>query len=129
VIVRLPLGGWCEFFYPLALADLLAGQVQVMFDVLPESIGHIRAGARWRCTALRSEALPDVPIMSDFVPGFETSTWFGIGAPRNTPAAIIERLSTEINAALYAPTAKSSKAVPPLGYLPCPRQGDPSWHR
>jgi tripartite-type tricarboxylate transporter receptor subunit TctC len=90
----------------LALADLLAGQVQVMFDVLPESIGHIRAGKLRSLavtTAIRSQALPDVPIMSDFVPGFETSTWFGIGAPRNTPAPIIERLSTEINAALANP--------------------------
>jgi tripartite-type tricarboxylate transporter receptor subunit TctC len=89
-----------------ALADLLAGQVQVMFDVLPESIGHVRAGKLRSLavtTAIRSEALPDVPIMSDFVPGFETSTWFGIGAPRNTPAAIIERLNAEINAALADP--------------------------
>jgi tripartite-type tricarboxylate transporter receptor subunit TctC len=54
-------------------------------------------------TAARSEALPDVPTMSDFVPGFETSAWFGIGAPRNTPAAIIDRLNIEINASLADP--------------------------
>jgi tripartite-type tricarboxylate transporter receptor subunit TctC len=90
----------------LAITDLLAGQVQVMFDVLPESIGHIRAGKLRSLavtTAIRSEVLPDVQIMSDFVPGFETSAWWGIGAPRNTPAAIIERLNTEINAALADP--------------------------
>jgi tripartite-type tricarboxylate transporter receptor subunit TctC len=90
----------------LAVADLLAGQVQVMFDILPESIGHIRAGKLRSLavtTATRSEVLPDVPMMSDFVPGFETSAWYGIGAPRNTPAAIIDRLNIEINAALADP--------------------------
>jgi len=73
---------------------------------LPESIGHIRAGKLRSLavtTATRSEALPDVPTISDFVPGFETSAWFGIGAPRNTPAAIINRLNVEINAALADP--------------------------
>jgi tripartite-type tricarboxylate transporter receptor subunit TctC len=90
----------------LAVADLLAGQVQVVFDVLPESIGHIKAGKLRSLavtTATRSEALPDVPTMSDFVPGFETSAWFGIGAPRNTPTAIIDKLNIEINAVLAAP--------------------------
>jgi tripartite-type tricarboxylate transporter receptor subunit TctC len=90
----------------LAVADLLAGQVQVVFDVLPESIGHIRTGnlrSLAVTTATRSEALPDVPTMSDFVPGFETSAWFGIGAPRNTPTAIIDKLNIEINAALADP--------------------------
>jgi tripartite-type tricarboxylate transporter receptor subunit TctC len=94
----------------LAVADLLAGQVQVVFDVLPESIGHIRAGKLRPLavtSATRSEALPDVPTMSDFVPGFETSTWFGIGVPRNTPAAIIDRLNNEINAALADPKLKA----------------------
>jgi tripartite-type tricarboxylate transporter receptor subunit TctC len=86
-----------------AVADLLAGQVQVMFDVLPESIEHIRAGELRPLavtTAARSEALPNVPAMSEFVPGFETSAWFGIGVPRNTPAAIIDKLNDSINAAL-----------------------------
>ena len=90
----------------LAVADLLAGQVQVVFDVLPELIGHIRTGnlrSLAVTTATRSEALPDVPTMSDFVPGFETSAWFGIGAPRNTPTAIIDKLNIEINAALADP--------------------------
>jgi tripartite-type tricarboxylate transporter receptor subunit TctC len=90
----------------LAVADLLAGQVQVMFDVLPESIGHIKSGKLRSLavtTVTRSEALPDVPSVADFVPGFETSTWAGIGAPRNTPATIIDRLNIEINAALTDP--------------------------
>jgi tripartite-type tricarboxylate transporter receptor subunit TctC len=90
----------------LAVADLLAGQVQVVFDVLPESIGHIKSGKLRSLavtTATRSEALPDVPTIADFVPGFETSAWFGIGAPRNTPEAIIDRLNMEINAALADP--------------------------
>jgi tripartite-type tricarboxylate transporter receptor subunit TctC len=90
----------------LAVADLLAGQVQVVFDVLPESVGHIRAGKLRSLavtTATRSEALPEVPTISDFVVGFETSAWFGIGAPRNTPIAIIDKLNIEINAALANP--------------------------
>jgi tripartite-type tricarboxylate transporter receptor subunit TctC len=94
----------------LAVADLLAGQVQVVFDVLPESIGHIRAGKLRSLavtTAARSEALPDVPTVSDFVPGFETSAWFGIGTPRNTPAAIIDKLNIEINAALADPNLEA----------------------
>jgi tripartite-type tricarboxylate transporter receptor subunit TctC len=89
-----------------AVADLLAGQVQVMFDVLPESIGHIKSGKLRSLavtTATRSEALPDLPSIADFVPGFETSTWVGIGAPRNTPTTIIDRLNIEINAALTDP--------------------------
>jgi tripartite-type tricarboxylate transporter receptor subunit TctC len=90
----------------LAVADLLAGHLQVIFDALPESIEHIRAGKLRSLavtTAARSEALPDVPTISDFVPGFETSAWHGIGAPRNTPAAIIERLNAEINTTLADP--------------------------
>jgi tripartite-type tricarboxylate transporter receptor subunit TctC len=85
------------------LIDLLGGQVQVMFDGLPSSIEHIRAG-RLRSlavtTAVRSEALPDLPTVGDFVPGYETSTWFGVGVLRNTPGAIIDKLNREINAAL-----------------------------
>jgi tripartite-type tricarboxylate transporter receptor subunit TctC len=86
-----------------AIADLLGGQVQVIFDVLSESIEYIRAG-RLRplavTTAVRSEALPDLPTVGDFVPGYEASAWFGVGAPRNTPAAIIDKLNKEINAGL-----------------------------
>jgi tripartite-type tricarboxylate transporter receptor subunit TctC len=95
---------------PPALTDLIAGQVHVMFDNLPSSIEHIRAG-RLRPLAVtattRLEALPDVPPLGDFVPGFETSAWAGIGAPKNTPAEIIGQLNREINAALADPTIKA----------------------
>ena len=90
----------------LALNDLLGGHVQIQFDALPSSIEHIRAG-RLRAlavtTAARSEALPDVPTVREFVPGYEASGWFGIGAPRNTPQQIIEKINIEINAALADP--------------------------
>jgi tripartite-type tricarboxylate transporter receptor subunit TctC len=85
-----------------ALADLIGGQVQVMFGVMPSSIPHIRAGelrALAVTTAMRSEALPDVPPLGDFVPGYEASAAFGLGAPKNTPAEIINKLNKEINAA------------------------------
>jgi len=93
-----------------ALTDLLGGQVQVMFDNMPSSIEHIRAG-RLRplavTTATRLEVLPDVPTVGEFVPGFETSAWGGIGAPKGTPTEIIAKLNTEINAALADPTMKA----------------------
>jgi tripartite-type tricarboxylate transporter receptor subunit TctC len=86
-----------------ALTDLIGGQVQVYFDGIPSSIEHIRAG-RLRAlavtTALRSDALPGVPTVSDTLPGYEASLWFGVGVPKATPIGIIERLNTEINAAL-----------------------------
>src|SRR5436853_5435505 len=87
----------------LALADLVGGQVQVVFGSLPASLQYVRAGkvrALAVTTTTRVEALPDLPIVADFVPGYEASTWYGIGAPRNTPAEIIERLNREINAGL-----------------------------
>jgi tripartite-type tricarboxylate transporter receptor subunit TctC len=91
---------------PPALTDLLAGQVQVMFDNLPSSIGHIRAGGL-RALAVtattRWQGLPDIPTVSSFVPGFETSAWAGIGAPKDTPAEIIEKLNQAINAGLADP--------------------------
>ena len=93
-----------------ALTDLLAGQVQVFFAITPASIEHIRAGklrALAVTTATRSEALPDVPTVGEFVPGYEASGWFGIGAPKNTPAEIIDRLNKEINAALADPRVKA----------------------
>ena len=86
-----------------ALSDLLAGQVQVMFDAMPSSIEYIKSGklrALAVTTATRSEVLPDIPTIGDFLPGFEASTWFGVGAPKNTPAEIVEKLNTEINAGL-----------------------------
>jgi tripartite-type tricarboxylate transporter receptor subunit TctC len=86
-----------------ALTDLIGGQVQVYFDGIPSSIEHIRAG-RLRAlavtTALRLDALPGVPTVSDTLPGYEASLWFGVGVPKATPIGIIERLNTEINAAL-----------------------------
>lgn len=86
-----------------ALADVLGGQVQGMFDRVPASIGYIRAGkvrALAVTTAARLEVLPDLPTISEFVPGYEASAVNGIGAPKNTPAEIIEKLNGEINAAL-----------------------------
>jgi tripartite-type tricarboxylate transporter receptor subunit TctC len=95
---------------PPALTDLIAGQVHVMFDNMPSSIEHIRAG-RLRPLAVsattRWQGLPDVPTLGDFVPAFETSAWAGIGAPKNTPAEIIDTLNREINAALADPTIKA----------------------
>ena len=96
-----------------ALTDLLSGQVQVYFDVTTSSIEHIRAG-RLRAlavtTATRSEALPDLPTVGEFVPGYEASNVRGLGAPRNTPAEIIERLNKEINTALVDPKIKTRLA-------------------
>jgi tripartite-type tricarboxylate transporter receptor subunit TctC len=93
-----------------ALIDLLAGQGQVMFDNLPSSLEHIRSGklrALAVTTAARSEALPDVSTVGEFVPGYEASAFFGINAPKATPPEIIERLNKEINAILAEPRAKS----------------------
>jgi tripartite-type tricarboxylate transporter receptor subunit TctC len=86
-----------------ALTDLIGGQVQVMFAGLPSSIEHIRA-AKLRplavASATRLEALPDIPTVGDFVPGYEASGWTGIGVPRNTPADIVDRINNAINAGL-----------------------------
>ena len=103
------------------LTDLIGGQVQVAFDPLPASIEHIRAGklrALAVTTASRSEVLPDVPTVGEFVPGYEASGWYGIGAPKGTPVEIIDMLNKEINAALGDPKMKArladlgSKALP-----------------
>ena len=86
-----------------ALTDMIGGQVQVMFDVLTSSIGHIRSGALRALavtTATRSQALPDLPTVGDFLPGYEASFWFGVGAPKATPPEIVDKLNKEINAAL-----------------------------
>jgi tripartite-type tricarboxylate transporter receptor subunit TctC len=93
-----------------AVADLLGGQVQVMFDNLPESIEYIRTGKLRPLavtTARRSEVLPDIPTVGDFVPGYEASNWWGVGAPRNTPATIINKLNNEINTMLADPEMKA----------------------
>ena len=95
------------------LTDLLAGQVQVAFDNLQPSIPHIKAGklrALAVTTATRSEALPDLPTVGDFVTGYEASTWNGVCAPQNTPADIVERLNREINAGLADPKLKARLA-------------------
>ena len=96
-----------------AVAALLGGDVQVMFDAVPSSIEHIRAG-KLRPLAVtssfRSAALPDVPALADFVLGYEASGWYGIGAPRNTPAEIIEALNKAINAGSADPSMKTRLA-------------------
>jgi len=89
-----------------ALADLLGGQVQVMFDTMPASIEYLRAGKLRPLavtTATRSESLPDIPTVADFVLGYESSAFYGVAAPKNTPAEIIDKLNREINAALADP--------------------------
>jgi len=95
------------------MTDLLGGQVQVMFDPVVSSLVHIRAD-RLRplavTTSMRSEALPDVPTVGDFVPGYETGIWFGVSAPRNTPAEIVDKLNKEISAGLVAPKMKTRLA-------------------
>jgi tripartite-type tricarboxylate transporter receptor subunit TctC len=96
-----------------ALIDLLGGQVQMMCDNISTSIEHIRAGklrALAVTTATRSEMLPDLPTVGEFLPGFEQSAFFGIGAPRNTPGEIIGKLNKEINAGLADPKIKTRLA-------------------
>ena len=102
-----------------ALTDLVAGQVQVMFDNMPSSIGHIKGGdlrALGVTTAERSPALPDVPTIAETVPGYEASAWFGMGAPKGTPANVIAVLNREINAALA--DAKMKARLAELGGTP-----------
>jgi tripartite-type tricarboxylate transporter receptor subunit TctC len=93
-----------------SLTDLIGGQVQVTFESTPASIGYIRAG-RLRALAVtttrRSEALPDLPTVAEFVPGYEASTWYGVGAPKPTPAEIVEKLNKEINAGLADPKIRA----------------------
>jgi tripartite-type tricarboxylate transporter receptor subunit TctC len=93
-----------------ALIDMVAGQVQVMFDNIPTSIEHIRAG-KLRVLAVtgteRSALLPDVPILADFVPGYEASAWYGLGAPKKTPREIIAKLNAAMNAILADPAVQA----------------------
>jgi tripartite-type tricarboxylate transporter receptor subunit TctC len=94
----------------LALADLLGAHLDVVFASLPASIEYVRAGnlrALAVTSAVPSAALPDTPVMADFVPGFEASAWFGVVTPKNTPTEIIEKLNNEINAALADPRMKA----------------------
>src|SRR5262249_5429725 len=98
----------------LVLADLISGQVQVMFGVMPASLGYIRAGklrALAVTSATRQEALPDVPTVGEFLPGFEASGWHGIGVPKKTPTEIVDKLNKEINAALADPKIKARLAA------------------
>jgi tripartite-type tricarboxylate transporter receptor subunit TctC len=96
-----------------AIADLIGGRVQVMFDNVPSSIEFIKAGKLRPLavtTATRSAALPDVPTVADFVPGYEASGWFGVGAPKNTPVEVIDELNREVNASLADPKMKAHLA-------------------
>ena len=104
-----------------ALTDLIGGQVQVMFDNVSSSIDHIRAGKLRPLavtTATRAEALPDIPTIGNFLPGYEASVVNGFGAPKNTPVDIIDRLNKEINAALT--DAKIKARLADLGSTPLP---------
>jgi tripartite-type tricarboxylate transporter receptor subunit TctC len=96
-----------------ALTDMIAGTVQLMFDNVPPSLPHIRAGklrALAVTTAMRSDALPDVPTVAETVPGYEASAFYGMGVPKGTPPEIIDKLNKEINAALANPNIKARLA-------------------
>jgi tripartite-type tricarboxylate transporter receptor subunit TctC len=111
-----------------ATVDLIGGQVDVLFDNMPSIIGHIRSGAVRALgvtTAQRSPALPDVPSVSETVPGYEASAWFGASAPKGTPPAIIARLNREFNAALADPEMKAKLAN--LGGVPIPGTPEQFW--
>ena len=108
-----------------ALTDLIGGQVEIMFENMPSSIEYIRTGklrALAVTAASRSEALPDIPSLGDFVPGYESSDWAGIGAPRGTPAEIVDKLNKETNAGLADPKLKARLAD--IGFTALP--GSPS---
>jgi tripartite-type tricarboxylate transporter receptor subunit TctC len=104
-----------------AVVDLLAGEVQVMFDIVATSIGHIRSGAL-RALAVtaptRLQVLPDIPTVDEFVPGYEANGWGGVGAPKDTPAEIIDTLNRAINAAIADPAIRSR--ITDLGSVPMP---------
>jgi tripartite-type tricarboxylate transporter receptor subunit TctC len=98
---------------PPALMDLIGGRVQVMFDVTVSSIEFVKAGKLRPLavtTTMRLSELPQVPVMADFVPGYEASGWIGIGAPKNTPAEIVEKLNQEVGAAFADPNFKTRLA-------------------
>jgi tripartite-type tricarboxylate transporter receptor subunit TctC len=124
-----------------AIPDLLSGQMQIMFGVVPASLGYIKSG-RLRAlavtTAARQEVLPDVPTMAEFLPGFEAVGWYGIAVPKNTPADIVTLLNKQINGALRDPEIKNGlpnwasapaeapPATSPRSSRPKPRSG-PRW--
>jgi tripartite-type tricarboxylate transporter receptor subunit TctC len=108
-----------------ALADLLGGQVQLVFSTVPAAIEYIKGGKLRPLavtTATRSEALPDVPTVGDFLPGFESSQWYGVGAPMGTPADIVATINKEINAGLSDPKLKARLVE--LGGEPMPMTPD-----
>lgn len=103
------------------MTDLIGGQVQVLFAVLPSAIEHIRTGklrALAVTTAMRSEALSEVPTVGETVLGYEASGWYGVGAPKNTPGEVIDKLNNAINAVLAEPAMKARLAD--LGGTPLP---------
>jgi tripartite-type tricarboxylate transporter receptor subunit TctC len=96
-----------------ALTDLLAGQVQVIFSSLPAAIEYVKTGklrALAVTTATRFEGMPDIPSLGETVPNYEASQWYGLGAPKNTPAEIVAKLNKEINAGLADPNMKGRLA-------------------
>jgi tripartite-type tricarboxylate transporter receptor subunit TctC len=108
-----------------ALTDLIGGQVQVMFDNITSSIGHVRANkvrALAVTTATRSPSLPNLPAIDEYIPGYEASGWFSISAPKNTPVDIIDNLNREINAGIVEPQIAARFAdpdgLPPLARPP-----------
>jgi tripartite-type tricarboxylate transporter receptor subunit TctC len=104
-----------------AVIDLIAGQMQVSFDVMPTTIEYVRAGklrALAVTTAMRSQALPEIPTVGDFVAGYEASSWHGIGAPKNTPSEIVAKLNEAINAVLADP--QNTKRLADIGGVPMP---------
>ncbi len=108
-----------------ALTDLLGGEVQVLFATAPGTTDYIAAGklrALAVTSASRAEVLPELPTVGDFVPGYEASQWYGIGAPKNTPAEIVDRLNKEINAGIADPTMKARLAAIGGEPLPCSPQ-------
>jgi tripartite-type tricarboxylate transporter receptor subunit TctC len=103
----------------LAVTDLIGGQVQLYFDGIAGSLEYVRTGklrALAVTSATRAEVLPDIPSLAEFVPGYETSGWYGIGAPRGTPAEIVDKLNREINESLA--DAKLQARFADLGYVP-----------
>jgi tripartite-type tricarboxylate transporter receptor subunit TctC len=105
-----------------AMTDLLAGQVQAMFNTLPTSIGYLRSG-RLRALAVSSttpeEVLPNVPTIAEFVPGYEASSWYGLAAPKNTPAEIVAMLNNAVNAGLTDPKLEMQLADQGATVFPC----------
>jgi tripartite-type tricarboxylate transporter receptor subunit TctC len=102
-----------------AITDLIGGQIQVLFTGMPNAIEYIKAGtvrALGVTTPARSAALPDIPTVGEFVSGYEATVWYGLGAPKNTPAGIVDKLNKEINAALADPKLKARLAD--LGGVP-----------